>query len=82
LAHDDCADSAVVVSAEPLASDNGMEVPAKAWLRPHLDTPQAVLLLGPRLTALRVTEGGETVDQLSAGPLSHGGSAVPPQYPC
>ncbi len=49
-----------------------MDVPGKAWLRPHPDTPRAVLLLGPRLTAMRVTEGGETIDQLSAGLLGHG----------
>jgi len=72
LAHGCCADSAVLVSAEPLTTDTGMDVPGKAWLRPHPDTPRAVLLLGPRLTAVRVTEGGETIDQLSAGLLGHG----------
>ncbi len=72
LAHGCCADSAVLVSAEPLTTDTGMDVPGKAWLRPHPDTPRAVLLLGPRLTAMRVTEGGETIDQLSAGLLGHG----------
>src|SRR5213078_2530347 len=35
LAHGCCADSGVLVSAEPLPADTGSEVPGKAWLRPH-----------------------------------------------
>lgn len=72
LAHEHCQASEVITTDAPTGDDPGSVWPAKAWLRPTGDEPRAAVLVGPRLAALRVTEGGETLNRLTAGLLGGG----------
>ncbi|MEV6932739.1 hypothetical protein AB0M46_50745 [Dactylosporangium sp. NPDC051485] len=71
-AHEHCQASELLTVDTPVGDDPGSVWPAQAWLRPDDDDPAAVVLIGPRLAALRVTDGGETIDRITAGLLGVG----------
>ena len=70
-AHEHCEASEVIETDAPQLVDPGSVWPAKAWLRPHGD-PRAVVLVGPRMLALRLTDGGETINRITAELLGCG----------
>jgi hypothetical protein len=72
LAHGGCSESGVQVMDDAMRVDLGAIWPAKAWLRPHPAQPRAVVLIGPRATAMRVTAGGEVIDRLCSMLLGMG----------
>jgi hypothetical protein len=72
LAHARCAESTVHITDIPEGADPGAIWPAKAWLRPEPDDPRAVVFIGPRLLAMRVSDGGETIDRLLSELLAYG----------
>lgn len=72
LAHARCSGSGIRTVGDPMRVDLGEIWPGTAWLRPDPDDPAAVLLIGPRVAALRVTAGGEIRDGLSSALLGMG----------
>lgn len=72
LAHERCSASALIETDTPTGDDPGSAWPAKAWLRPSVDDPAAVVLVGPRLLAKHITDGGEMIDAITSGLLGYG----------
>jgi hypothetical protein len=71
LAHHSCSGSGILVVDDPMRIDLGAIWPGNAWLRPQPDTPDAVVLIGPRTPAARPA-GERVVDRLSATLLGVG----------